>query len=131
MSDLTYTFKWKTGAKEKIEAFPDNVLYDTANTFKRASMYVTPMRTGALRSSANRYGVKNIGNHTFRIANTMYYSSPTYQGYFLNESTGEVHPIHNWTTSGTGAYWYRNTWLRSGMTIFKGAVASNFLKIKR
>lgn len=129
MSDITVHLKWNPSAQTKLEEAPDNILYESANVFKRATYSVTPMRTGKLRSSANRYGVQKVGAHTYQIANTMRYAASTYRGFYLSPS-GRSYEIHNWTTPGTNKAWYENTLRTKGRTLFMGVIAKHSRSFK-
>lgn len=118
---MNFTLTWNIGARDKILQAPNKIIKATAYQMMIRTQEITPKRTGDLRKSALNYGVKETGN-SYIIANTMSYSASTYRGYYNG------HLIRNWTTPGTGAYWYNKMWRQQGIRIVKYAVAQNILK---
>ena len=109
---------WEKGAYDKItQEVPDKIMYDIAeNTL--AMVYPTiPERTGKMKRSTLAAGVQGSNLH-YKIGSYTDYAAYVY---VMPEKT-------NWTTPGTNAYWFRETWIKHGKSIMQESIERNKLK---
>lgn len=106
---------WEKGAYDKItKEVPDKVVYEIAETTLNLSFPIMPERTGKMKRTSLARGVQG-GNGNYKIGSYTNYASYVY---VMPENT-------HWTTPGTEAYWFRNTWQKYGKSIMQEAVERN------
>lgn len=94
----------------------DRIIYAIAKDTLRQSESVIPMRTGKMRNSSMKAGVKG--------SNSDYYIG-SYTGYakYVWKFPDNTH----WTTSGTNNKWFARVWEEKKALISKNAVGRNKL----
>ncbi len=116
IEQVSFNVKWLPGTENKIlKEIPDRIIYDTARTTLDLSFPIMPERTGKMRGTSLAHGVQG-GNGVYRIGSYTDYASIVYT---MPEST-------NWTTPGTQAYWFKETWQKFGQSILQEAIEREF-----
>lgn len=116
IEEVNITVKWFAGMEDKLlKEIPDRIVYDTARTTLDMTFPIMPERTGKMKGTSLSHGVQG-GDCVYRIGSYTDYASIVYE---LPEYT-------NWTTPGTKAHWFRETWEKYGDTIVNEAVEREF-----
>lgn len=116
IEEVTFNVKWLPGMEDKIlKEIPDKIIYDIARTTLDLTIPIIPERTGKMKGTSLAKGVQG-GNGVYRIGSYTDYASYVYE---MPEST-------NWTTPGTKAHWFSETWQRFGKSILDEAIEREF-----
>jgi hypothetical protein len=109
---------WEPGAYDKLtHDTPDKIMYEIADTTLNLTFPIMPEKTGEMKRSSLAKGVQGSNLH-YKIGSYTDYASCVY---VMPEKT-------NWTTPGTTAYWFRNTWQKYGNNIIQESCERNSLK---
>lgn len=109
---------WEPGAKEKLtEDTPDKIMYEIAAQTLTLTEPTIPYRTGKMHQSTLAKGVQG-SNCKYHIGSYTDYAAYVY---VMPQST-------NWTTPGTNAYWFRETWQKYGNNIIQQSIERNKLR---
>lgn len=118
---LSVKFKWKPGAKEKIEQSPDKIMYNMARITLDMSYPHIPLsnrkNSGHLRLSSINGGVRE-DNHGYYIGSYTNYAKYVWD---MGANT-------NWSTPGTFGKWYEEVYKKNYSNISKQAVERGKLK---
>lgn len=109
---MRYEIKWKAGAKQRIKASPNKIIYATAwNTLQKTIPFI-PWDTKRMRNSSMAYGVKQTPNG-YQIGSATYYARKVW---LYNQTRT------HWSHPPVYSRWYAVIWKREGNQIFEDAV---------
>ncbi len=121
MINTTTTFKWYSGAKNKIldigAVITEDIAMETLNRTYSSIPLAKTVNSGRLRLSSVSGGVRE-DSKGFYIGSYTSYAKYVWN---MGENT-------NWSTPGTTGKWYQKVWKKEGNSILSSAIGRNKLK---